>query len=395
MQFEVRAVSPENRIITLVVDAQDEAGARAHTEVRGLHVTRVVPVRALRRPAGSRGRISLVLFSQELLALLKAGLSIVEGLEALLEREGGARLGGVLGRLLAGLREGKRFSSLLGEQPDVFPPLYVGIVRAAEGTSDLPRALQRYVDYQERIDTVRNKLISSAIYPSILLVVGGGVSAFLITYVVPRFATIYEDTGRALPWMSQMLLDWGKFAAAHGLLLLLAGLGIVSVLIMGTRAAIARAGLVSLLARIPLLGTHLRIYQLSRLYLTLGMLLEGGIPIVAAMETAGGTVSPSMRDGLLKARASVTSGEPLSAAFLAQNLITPISLRMLRVGERSGELGAMLTQSAAFYDGEISRWIDRFTRMFEPLLMAAIGVVVGTIVVLLYMPIFDLAGSLS
>lgn len=395
MQFEVRALSPENRIITFVVDAQDVAGARAHTEARGLHVTRVAPVRALRRPAGSRGRISLVLFSQELLALLKAGLSIVEGLEALLEREGGARLGGVLGRLLAGLREGKRFSSLLGEQPDVFPPLYVGIVRAAEGTSDLPRALQRYVDYQERIDTVRNKLVSSAIYPCILLVVGGGVSAFLITYVVPRFATIYEDTGRALPWMSQMLLDWGKFAAAHGLLLLLAGLGAASVLFMGARAAIARVGLVSLLGRMPLLGTHMRIYQLSRLYLTLGMLLEGGIPIVAAMETACGTVAPAMRDGLLKARASVTSGEPLSAAFLTQKLTTPISLRMLRVGERSGELGAMLNQSAAFYDGEISRWIDRFTRMFEPLLMAAIGVVVGTIVVLLYMPIFDLAGSLS
>ncbi|MFP3555501.1 type II secretion system F family protein [Paraburkholderia sp. SIMBA_049] len=395
MQFEVKALSPENRIITLVVDARDEAGARAHTEARGLHVTRVTPVRALRRPASSRGRISLVLFSQELLALLKAGLSIVEGLEALLEREGGARLGGVLGRLLAGLREGKRFSSLLGEQPDVFPPLYVGIVRAAEGTSDLPRALQRYVDYQERIDTVRNKLVSSAIYPCILLVVGGGVSAFLITYVVPRFATIYEDTGRALPWMSQVLLDWGKFAAAHGLLLLLAGLGTTSALFMGMRAAIARVGLVSLLGRIPLLGTHMRIYQLSRLYLTLGMLLEGGIPIVAAMETACGTVAPAMRDGLLKARASVTSGEPLSAAFLTQKLTTPISLRMLRVGERSGELGAMLNQSAAFYDGEISRWIDRFTRMFEPLLMAAIGVVVGTIVVLLYMPIFDLAGSLS
>ncbi|WP_186152194.1 type II secretion system F family protein [Burkholderia gladioli] len=395
MQFEVRALSPENRIIALVVDAQDEAGARAHVEARGLHVTRVAPARALGRPAGGRGRISLVLFSQELLALLKAGLSIVEGLEALLEREGGARLRGVLERILAGLREGKRFSSLLGEQPDVFPPLYVGIVRAAEGTSDLPRALQRYVDYQERIDTVRNKLVSSAIYPSILLVVGGGVSTFLITYVVPRFATIYEGTGRALPWMSQMLLDWGKFASAHGLPLALAALAGVAAIFLGVRATIARVGLVSLLSRVPLLGPHLRIYQLSRLYLTLGMLLEGGIPIVAAMETACGTVSPSMRDALLLARSAVQSGEPLSGAFQARQLTTPISLRMLRVGERSGELGAMLTQSAAFYDGEISRWIDHFTRMFEPLLMSAIGVVVGTIVVLLYMPIFDLAGSLS
>jgi general secretion pathway protein F len=125
------------------------------------------------------------------------------------------------------------------------------------------------------------------------------------------------------------------------------------------------------------------------------MLLEGGIPIVTAMETASGTVAPAMRDGLQAARVAVQSGEPLSGAFQARNLTTPISLRMLRVGERSGELGAMLTQSAAFYDGEISRWIDRFTRLFEPLLMSAIGLVVGTIVILLYMPIFDLAESLS
>ena len=395
MQYEVRALSPENQIIALVIDAQDEADARRQIEARGLHATQLAPQRSLRRPAASRGTISLVLFSQELLALLMAGLSIVEGLEALVEREGGARLRGVLERLLAGLREGKRFSSLLAGQPDVFPPLYVGIVRAAEGTSDLPRSLQRYVDYQARIDTVRNKLVSAAIYPSILLAVGGGVSAFLISYVVPRFATIYEGTGRSLPWMSQMLLNWGQFASAHGLPLLIAAVVLAAGGFMGVRAAIARAGLVGLLGRIPLLGAHLRIYQLSRLYLTLGMLLEGGIPIVSAMETAGGTVSPALREWLLQARSAVQSGTSLSSAFHAGGLTTPISLRMLRVGERSGELGSMLTQSAAFYDGEISRWIDRFTRMFEPLLMSAIGIVVGTIVVLLYMPIFDLAEGLS
>ncbi len=395
MQYEVRALSPDNRIVAVIVDAQDENDARRQIEGRGLHVTRLAPLRSLRRPAASRGRLSLVLFSQELLALLTAGLSIVEGLEALLEREGGGRLRGVLERLLSGLRDGKRFSNLLAEQPDVFPPLYVGIVRAAEGTSDLPRSLQRYVDYQSRIDLVRNKLISSAIYPCILMVVGGGVAAFLITYVVPRFATIYEGTGRSLPWMSQALLDWGKFAAGHGLPLLAGG---VAVILGGgslVRAAIAKAGLLTLLGRMPVLGPHLRIYQLSRLYLTLGMLLEGGIPIVAAMETAGGTISPALRERLASARSAVQSGTNLSSAFDAEGLTTPISLRMLRVGERSGELGSMLTKSAAFYDGEISRWIDRFTRLFEPLLMSAIGLVVGTIVILLYMPIFDLADSLS
>jgi general secretion pathway protein F len=395
MQYEVRALSPDNRIVALTVDAQDEHDARRQVEAQGLHATQLAPLRSLRRPAAARGTLSLVLFSEELLALLTAGLSIVEGLEALLERAGSGRLRNVLERLLAGLREGKRFSSLLAEQPDVFPPLYVGIVRAAEGTSDLPRSLQRYVDYQSRIDMVRNKLISAAIYPSILLCVGGGVAAFLIAYVVPRFATIYEGTGRSLPWMSQVLLDWGKFAAGHGLMLAGAALAVIVGGVTLLRAAIAKAGLVTLLGKLPVLGPHLRIYQLSRLYLTLGMLLEGGIPIVPAMETAGGTISPALRERLTEARIAVQSGTNLSSAFDTQGLTTPISLRMLRVGERSGELGTMLTKSAAFYDGEISRWIDRFTRLFEPLLMSAIGLVVGTIVILLYMPIFDLAESLS
>jgi general secretion pathway protein F len=125
------------------------------------------------------------------------------------------------------------------------------------------------------------------------------------------------------------------------------------------------------------------------------MLTEGGIVIVQAIETVQGMVSPAVRLRLGAARAAIESGQPLSSAFEAHALTTPISLRMLRVGERTGDMGPMLTQSAAFYDGEISRWIDRFTRTFEPLLMAAIGLIVGAIVVLLYMPIFDLAGDMS
>jgi general secretion pathway protein F len=125
------------------------------------------------------------------------------------------------------------------------------------------------------------------------------------------------------------------------------------------------------------------------------MLAEGGITIVVAIETVGPMVSPSVRQALGAAAAMIRDGRPLSESFEANGLTTPISLRMLRVGERTGEMGPMLTQSAAFYDGEISRWIDRFTRTFEPLLMAAIGLVVGAIVILLYMPIFDLAGNMS
>ncbi|GAA4030711.1 type II secretion system F family protein [Actimicrobium antarcticum] len=393
MQFAVRALTSDQLVTQLTIDARDADEARRQVAARGLFVASVTPLRGARsvKPA----RLALVLFSQELLALLNAGLSIVEALEALLEKEGGGSTSAVLSRLLAGLRDGQRFSSVLAAQPELFPALYVGIIRAAEGTSDLPQSLTRFIDYQQRIDQVRSKIISAAIYPMILLVVGGAVSLFLIAYVVPRFAAVYEGTGRALPWLSQLMLDWGRFAAAHTATLL-AGLALLlAMLIWLARRLAAGGGVAGVLARLPGVGERVRIYALSRLYLTLGMLLEGGIAIVPALQTVQGMVSPDIRAGLQQATLAIQSGMPMSLAFDTNHLTTPISLRMLRVGERTGDMGAMLTQSAAFYDGEISRWIDRFTRTFEPLLMAAIGLIVGGIVILLYMPIFDLAGSLS
>ncbi len=396
MQYDVRALSPDHLMSRLVIDALDEADARRQVEARGLFAASIAPLSGGVLRAGRQAqKLSLVLFSQELLALLNAGLSIVEALEALLEKEPNEGTRSVLTRLLAGLRDGKRFSGVLAAQPDLFPPLYIGIVRAAEGTSDLPRALTRYIDYQQRIDAVRSKIVSAAIYPVILMVVGGGVSFFLIGYVVPRFAEVYQGAGRNLPWMSQVLLGWGKFAGAHTAVLLAGIAATLALLALGLRHFLAGGGLARLIERLPGIGERVRIYELSRLYLTMGMLLEGGIPVVAAMETVQGMVSAGIRAKLQSAREAIQSGIPLSAAFENHGLTTPISLRMLRVGERSGEMGAMLTQSAAFYDGEIGRWIDRFTRSFEPLLMAAIGIVVGVIVVLLYMPIFDLAGGMS
>jgi general secretion pathway protein F len=259
----------------------------------------------------------------------------------------------------------------------------------------LPRSLERFIDYQQRVDLVRGKLVSAAIYPCILLLVGGGVSLFLIGYVVPRFAEVYQGAGRNLPWMSQLMLSWGQFAAAHTAPLLGGIAALAGGAVLGVRRLVRSGGLARLLRSLPGVGERVRIYELSRLYLTLGMLSEGGITILHAIDTVQGMVSANVKQGLQGARAMIEAGLPLSSAFEANGLTTPISLRMLRVGERTGEMGAMLTQSAAFYDGEISRWIDRFTRTFEPLLMAGIGLVVGAIVVLLYMPIFDLAGEMS
>lgn len=398
MQFDVRALSQDHVISQLIIEANDEADALRQVKARGLFVSKITVRKNIlagqaRLGSNAGGKLFLLLFSQEILALLKAGLSVVEGLEALLEKEKAEHTRQVLSRLLTGLREGKRFSTVLAAQPELFPPVYVGLIRAAEGTSDLPRSLTRFIEYRQRMDTIRSKVSSAAIYPLILLIVGGGVTLFLLTYVVPRFATVYQGSGRTLPWMSELLIQWGQWAAQHTTLLFSSILLILLSAFLTVRHLLATGGFARLFARMPGIGEKIHVYELSRLYLTLGMLLEGGIPVVTAIDTVLAMVSMNVRASLIKTGDALQSGMRLSDAFEANGLCTPISSRMLRVGERSGELGAMLTQSAAFYDGEINRWIDRFTKTFEPLLMAAIGIIVGVIVVLLYMPIFDLAGS--
>jgi general secretion pathway protein F len=337
----------------------------------------------------------LVLFAQELLVLLEAGLSIVESLEALCDQAAAQSTRSVLGRLLGAVREGRRFSAALAAQREVFPPLFIGVVQASEGTSDLPQALRRFLEYRRRVDAVRNKVSSAAIYPTILMGVGALVTLFLVGYVVPRFAEVYEGSGRELPLVSQVMLELGRFASAHLIELLLATLTTVVLLGLLARRLWRSGAIARAFGAIPGLGERLRVFELARLYRTLGMLLGGGIPLVSAMTTVDAVISTAWRERLAAARALIEAGTPLSLAFERCELTTPISLRLLSVGERSGELASMLEQSAVFHDGEIERWIDRFTRSFEPLLMAAIGIVVGVIVVMLYMPIFDLAGGLQ
>jgi general secretion pathway protein F len=150
-----------------------------------------------------------------------------------------------------------------------------------------------------------------------------------------------------------------------------------------------------LLAVIPGTRPKLEVLEVSRLYLTLGMLLQGGLPIVPALQLARSVLPVARQSAIEHASKRIAEGEPLSDAFVATGLSTPVALRLLKVGERSGQLGAMLVRTAEFYESETTRWIERFTKAFEPALMAAIGLVIGLIVILLYMPIFDLAGSLQ
>jgi general secretion pathway protein F len=394
MRYQVKAVKNGGAVVSLSFDARDDRDANEQAQSQGYLVLAVRPARALAWPQSmGSARFPLVLFTQELLALLRSGISLLEALETLAEKEArGASLNVLIG-LTERLKQGQSFSNALQTFPHAFPDLYVATVRASERTGSLSEALSRYVTYQTQLDSVKKHLVSASIYPAILLIVGGFVCLFLLGYVVPRFSRIYEDIGGDLPWLTRMLIAWGGIVEARGPLLLTALVGGVAGLVFWLRQPSAKRFLSRQVMRIPAVGERVRVYQLTRFYRTVGMLLAGGTPVTQAMMMVSGLLDEELRQRLASATRTIREGQPMSVSLDAQKLTTPISLRMLRVGERTGMMGEMMERAAAFHEEELARWVERFTRIFEPLLMAVIGVVIGGIVVLMYFPIFELAGS--
>lgn len=391
MRYQLKALGNQG-VVQLQVDAEDIEQARRQAEDQGL---RVLSVRrrglAWRRRAAA---FDLVLFSQELSTLLSAGLALIDALESLAEKapDGAARK--ILEQLVRQLYEGHSLSQALALQPRVFPALYVALVQSSERTGALGDALGRYIGYRQRLDLVRQKLIGASVYPLLLLLVGGGVVLFLLGYVVPRFSLVFEGMGSELPWLSQVLMQIGLFLHAQQVPLGLGSLGAIGALVAARRQRVLQRWAHRQLRRLPALHQRLVMYELARFYRSLGILLQGGIPILTALGMARGLLGSAGAESLEQASRRVAEGLALSDALEAAQLVTPVSLRLLRAGEQSGNLGEMLERCADFHDQEIGRWVEWFVKLFEPLLMTFIGLLIGLIVILMYMPIFELASSI-
>lgn len=395
MRFRVIALAAGGRH-SLTLEAAHAEDAALQARRQGYTVLRVQAADGPGRLwPGRRYRFPLVLFSRELLALLGSGLSLVEALQTLAEKESRSETRKLLADVLDHLYQGESLSAAIARHPEAFPPLYVASVRASEKTSNLHEALNRYVAYEAQLDILRKKVVAASIYPLLLLAVGGLVALFLLGWVVPRFASIYEGNLESLPWASRLLMEWGGLIQNHAGLVGAAALALGFAAYRALRRPGVRAALSRRLWRLPGLGEKLRVFQLTRFYRTVGMLLSGGIPMVGALAMAEGLLHPELRARLGRAARDIREGKPTSQAMEAAGLATPVALRMLRVGERSGRMGEMMEAIAAFHDEELARDVDWFTRLVEPLLMALIGLTIGIIVVLLYLPIFELAGSLE
>ena len=395
MQFDVLALDSRQQVVTLAVEAASAALAAEQARKQGLTVLSAESkALAGRLKLGRKKSFPTTLFSMELMSLLEAGLNLVEALQTLAEKEGQGERQEVLSGILAAIHRGEPFSAAVAGFPQHFSPLYVATIKASERTGNVREALGRYIAYQEELERVRKKIVSASIYPAILMIVGALVIGFLMFYVVPRFARVYEDMAGTLPFFSQLLLGFGNFVGQHAYLIGLAGLGFFGAAAWAFSRADFRSWLNTQLWRVPALGARMKTYQLARLYRTAGMLLNAGIPAVKALDMVRDLLAAHLRPHLVRAKTMIEQGQAMSAALSAAGLATPVAARMMSVGERSGDMGHMFTQIARFHDDEVARYIDWFTRAFEPLLMAVLGVAVGAVVVLMYMPIFELAGSI-
>ncbi|WP_353390241.1 type II secretion system F family protein [Halopseudomonas sabulinigri] len=393
-KFKVERMYKDGRVEKCTLVAESAAAVNSLARVESWTVLNVT------QDAQSVGfsfqpkRPSLNLLSQELQTLLEAGLSLPEVLAALAERESHALQRIMLQDIQHAVNQGQSLSAAMQLHPDYFAPLYIATIRSGEHTGDLPMVIGRYLRYSEQMDELKRKLLSAITYPTLLLAVGIAVVLFLLIYLVPRFSVIYEQTGSNLSLPATLLLQWGVWSKEHPALLLTGMLSIPALVTVAWRNTNFRHTLATKLFESRLLGRHWRSFNTSRYCRSLALLVGGGIPLTQAMHLASGLLPTLLAESVNQAIEDIKRGRKLSDALAQADLMTPLALRLIRAGERSGDVSRMLERAADFHDRELAHLLERAGKLIEPLLMLFIGLMIGTIVVLMYLPIFELAGSL-
>jgi general secretion pathway protein F len=328
--------------------------------------------------------------------MLAAGLSLMDSLKTLRERAV-ASTGQALDELTTRLTQGESLSQGM-QSCGSFRPALLACVRASELTGDLADSLQRYAGNASRLRVLRSRMVSALVYPALLVSVAGAVVVFLLVYVVPRFALVLESSGRDMPAMSRVLIGVGRTlnAVPNEAWLALGGLALwgVFAVVQAARERRLEAMLGAIAARVPGVRDIVRAFGHSQFARSGAMLVRSGVPVLKAMAMCRDLLVGADRMGLDRALAVSSAGAPLAGALHDQGLVDTLGLRVLRVAEQTGALETALERLADVHDQALERTLERVGRLIEPVLMLGIGVVVGGIVVLMYMPIFQLAANL-
>jgi len=398
--FTCKIGSSDGKIVVKEFDAVSSDMLRQSLEEQGYVVfeLRKKPLQFLLETGLGRKKVGnkeLLLFNQELLVLLKAGLPIIQALDTILE-SGSSKLNEILSAIREDVKGGMAFSSAFEKYPRVFPHLYIASIQAGERTGDLPQTIRRYIAFLKRTEGFRGKIVAALFYPAILIGVASIAITVLLIYVVPTFSQIYADSGAVLPLPTQMLINFTGFLKRY--LLLFIGLIFVAMALFRrwSETPAGRYLVDGLKIKTPFLGAILTRYAVSGFTRTLGTVLGSGIPIVEALKMSVGTLNNRVLErGLLTAVVRVEEGSKLSTALESIKLMPPLALRMLSVGETTGSLEEMLSDISDYFEEEIERNLQVLATAIEPAIMVVMGVVIGVIIVTMYLPIFKIANTVG
>jgi len=396
MRFQARlfdAATATVREVELEADTLQAAQALAR-EQAGV-VLSVQPQRALpglaRRTAAA---LDIAWWCRELRTLVAAGMTVVEALETLHAQTAAGARHAVQAALVQHLREGKPLSDAMAATRS-FPQVLVAGVRASERTSSLIDALDEYLRYHDMLDRLRKQVVSAAIYPAVVVALGLVITVFLLMFVIPRFSGMYADLQGPVSWTTAALVGLSKLLNQHGALVA-TGLAIMGVgLIAAWQRGWVQQGAARIAAGIGPLQRQIDEFRLAKLYHSLALMFRGGYALDDALaQCAGLGLGGRLSAGVQQAVQALSRGEGVSRAFSAAGLTDHTTVRLLAVGERSGNFDRVLHTIAERHSANFTLFVERATRIVEPLLLMAVALVVGGIVVMMYMPVFDIATSI-
>lgn len=392
MRFSAKVLNNLGAIdfIELEADSKEDAERRLRSD--GVRLVSLNAMGIGVRLQFNARKFPLDVFNQQLHSLLEAGQSIVDAIDILHDNDLTGRDQKVYRDLLHALKQGRQLSDAMEQQSTIFPPLYIAMVRATETTGGVKEAIQRFMQYRIQVALIRRKLIAASVYPAILVAMGMLVVAFLLLYVVPRFSIAFDDI-QDKKQLAGFVYVWGSWVRNNSEIAWSSFAGFFIALVILILHPAFRRVVMTKSFLIPAMGRRMRIFQLARLYRTLGLLLRSGLPLTQALRLTRDALPSYLYTNMDGAYAQVSEGLPLSRALSQHQLATEVALRLLVAGESSGNLDDMLERIAHFHDQEVSGWVDLFGRILEPALMIGIGLVIGVVVLLLYMPIFELANS--
>jgi general secretion pathway protein F len=399
--FAYRGLSGNGRSVAGVIDADSARSARGKLRQLGVFPTELteeetaVGTRSIRSWLPTLGRRipapELALLTRQLSALLGAGVQLVDALSALADQTNRAAAKRMLSQVREGVREGSSLADALAVHPEIFSELYIGMVRAGETAGALEGVLDRLAEYSERQSEFMSKVRGALTYPIIMMCVGGAIMGFLVSYVVPQVATIFQEQHAVLPMMTRVLIRLSNFLTADWLLLLIALVGAAAGIATGLSTKAGRRLYDTWLLRVPYLGPTIIRIICARFARTLATLLESGVQLLPALTAVKRVVTNGLlADAVEQSRESIREGHGMGQTLQRSGYFPPLLIEMIKVGERSGDLEQMLVRVADNYEREVENSLRQMTTLLEPLMTLVMAGMILFMMLAVLLPIFQL-----